>query len=279
MTTCLQKAESGDLSELTGRNPGVLDAGHGGQSYDLRRYQPSARLAPFVELYWVVEWDLGSKAYTVEVLPLPRVNIAFIADREWLAGVITEKYTYDLHGRGIMLGMQFRAGGFRPFLGRPLSTITGQILPVADIFPNATADFRRAMLEGSDPEIIADGEALIGAHHPLVPDPNIDLVNRIVDAIAADRMLSRVRDISDRFGLSERTLQTLFANYVGVGVKWIIRRYRIVEAVDRVEAGGEQGWAALAYDLGYADHAHFTNDFTKIVGRPPTDHARLVARA
>lgn len=275
MTTCLQKSATGELTERTDANRGVLDAAQGGRRYDLRRYKPSAALAPFVEQYWLIEWDFADTGYTVEILPLPRVNIAFIPDREWLAGVITEKYAYDLEGRGVMLGMQFRVGGFRPFLGRPVSTITDRILRVGDIFPAATDAFRRAMLDGSDSEIIADGEALLG-DRPLVPDPNIDLVNDIVDAVAADRSLLRVGEVADRFGLSERTLQGLFSNYVGIGLKWVIRRYRIVEAVERIEAGTEASWTDLAYDLGYADQAHFTNDFTRIVGRPPTDHARLV---
>ena len=51
-----------------------------------------------------------------------------------------------------------------------------------------------------------------------------------------------------------------------------------MEAAEIAESGTAQNWTAIAHQLGYADQAHFTNDFTRIVGRPPTDHARHVAR-
>jgi AraC-like DNA-binding protein len=84
--------------------------------------------------------------------------------------------------------------------------------------------------------------------------------------------------IAKRFGMPERTLQHLFKTHVGVGLKWIIRRYRLMEAAELAESGSDQNWTAIAHQLGYADQAHFTNDFTKLVGRAPSDHARRVAR-
>ena len=47
------------------------------------------------------------------------------------------------------------------------------------------------------------------------------------------------------------------------------------EAALRAEAGGlaAVNWAALAADLGYADQAHLTRDFTATIGVPPTRYA------
>ena len=109
------------------------------------------------------------------------------------------------------------------------------------------------------------------------PDPNVELINDIIALVRDNRELTSVATIAARFDRPERTLQHLFSTYVGVGLKWIIRRYRIMEAAERVEAG-DQSWTAIAYELGYSDHAHFTNDFTRLVGRAPSEHARLTAR-
>jgi AraC-like DNA-binding protein len=279
MSVRLQKTAKRELTEKPGPHRGVLDLAHAEQNFVLRRYFPSARLAPFVEHFWIIHWDLrGRPDYTSEVLPHPSVNLAFTRERGWITGVTTGKYTYRLEGAGDVLGIQFRPGAFRAFLGRSVATITDTTLPATEIFATAGDDFRERLLNrASDAEIVADGEALIAASLP-APDPSIDLIAEIIALVRDDRGLASVGVIAKRFDLPERTLQHLFATHVGVGLKWIIRRYRLMEAAALAESGTVQNWTRIAHDLGYADQAHFTNDFTKIVGRPPTEHARHVAR-
>jgi transcriptional regulator GlxA family with amidase domain len=96
-----------------------------------------------------------------------------------------------------------------------------------------------------------------------------------VKRITEDPGLQRVAQLAGASGLSERKLQRLFSDYVGVSPKWVMRRARLHEAALRVEAHGPASvdWAALAADLGYADQAHLTRDFTATLGAPPTRYA------
>lgn len=71
-----------------------------------------------------------------------------------------------------------------------------------------------------------------------------------------------------------RSLQRLFAEYVGASPKWVLRRARLHEAAARAEEEAGIDWAALAADLGYCDQAHLTRDFTAAVGAPPAKYAR-----
>jgi AraC-like DNA-binding protein len=52
-----------------------------------------------------------------------------------------------------------------------------------------------------------------------------------------------------------------------------MRRARLHEAADRVDSGEEVDWASLAADLGYADQAHLSRDFTLTLGVAPTRYA------
>ena len=279
MPARLQKTAMPELTEKPGPHRGLLDLAHAAQTFVLRRYYPAPHLMPFIEHFWIIHWDLrGRPGYTSEVLPHPAVNLAFTRERGWITGVTTGKYTYDLEGKGDVLGIQFRPGAFRALFDRTVDTITDKTLPATDVFPAAGDGFRaRLFARTSDAEIVADGEALLGTELP-APDPNVELINRIVALVRDERALASVGEIARRFGLAERTLQHLFKTHVGVGLKWIIRRYRLMEAAELAESGTAQNWTAIALELGYADHAHFTNDFTKIVGRPPSWHARHVAR-
>ena len=98
-------------------------------------------------------------------------------------------------------------------------------------------------------------------------------VGRIVHALLYDRSVARVDDVATRFGLSSRALQRLFQRYVGVSPKWVLQRYRLHEAAERIASGSAIDWATLALDLGYSDQAHFIRAFKALVGRTPGEYA------
>ena len=106
------------------------------------------------------------------------------------------------------------------------------------------------------------------------PDPTAEAVAVMVDRIAADPDLTRVESLAAAVDTRVRTLQRLFSGYVGVGPKWVIRRYRLHEVSERLAQGRDVAWARLAADLGYADQAHLSRDFTAIFGEPPSRYAR-----
>jgi AraC-like DNA-binding protein len=43
---------------------------------------------------------------------------------------------------------------------------------------------------------------------------------------------------------------------------------------ERMAAGRQIDWARVAAELGYADQAHLSRDFTAIVGETPTQYAQ-----
>lgn len=257
---------------------GILDPAGSARNYGLNRYLPSAQLAPFIEHYWVVSWDLPEGAsYEAEVLPHPNVNVAFMRERGWVTGVTTGKYTYEVRGRGIVLGVMFRPGGFRPFFGRAVAELMDTTLDAAAVFPAASETTRLALVADPDRQrmIAAAEEMLVGDGLPPI-DPNTAAAADIVELARSDRSIVSVAELARRSAVNERTLQHLFQHYVGVGPKWVIRLYRLVEAAGRATAEAPPNWTEVAHELGYADQAHFSNDFRKIIGRPPTDYAREV---
>lgn len=137
---------------------------------------------------------------------------------------------------------------------------------------------QRAMAEAaSEPEMVEIVETFLRRYAP-PRDSAADDVADIVAEIAATPELTRVDDLADRRRTNVRRLQRLFAEYVGVGPKWVIRRYRLHEVTERMARGGSIDWAGLAAELGYADQAHFTRDFTAMVGESPTAYAERYPR-
>ncbi|MGW4500490.1 DUF6597 domain-containing transcriptional factor [Micromonospora sp. NPDC004336] len=275
-----------------GDSRGIVDPTRLLRRVRFRRHLPAAALRPYVEHYWLVDWDL-TEPLTQQVVPHPAVNVVFRRDGEGpetaeVAGVGRELFSITLTGAGRVSGVQFRPGGFRPFWrGRSVAELTGRRWPVpslADRWPPAAALVAAASggagppppgrCDGTDDERRRALDDLLLGWEPEA-DPVTDEVITLVEAIRADRTVLRVDDFARRRGLSVRRLQRLFLAHVGVGPKWVIRRYRLHEAVEQA-AGGPLDWAALAADLGYSDQAHLVREFTAAVGVSPAAYARSV---
>ena len=242
------------------------------------RYHPSEDLAPFVEHYWTVEWDLREPQMP-ETLPHPSVHIALEADRAELFGVMRRRFTRVLQGQGRVLGIKFRPGGFRPFVTRPVADFTDKRLPLQQVLGEAARGLaQRALALTDHQEAIAVLEAFLREFQPQAT-PSVTLAGRIAERIAADRGITRVEQLAREFGVGVRSLQRLFDETVGVSPKWVIQRYRLHEAAARMAAAAAIDWADIALELGYADQAHFIRDFRKLVGKSPADYVKAFGKA
>ncbi|MFE9996592.1 DUF6597 domain-containing transcriptional factor [Streptomyces avermitilis] len=254
---------------------GIVDAAELFARVDFRRREPAEPLRPYLEHYWLIDWDLR-QPYASHVVPHPSVNVVFqkYAGQEGfgeVAGIGLELFTQKLQGRGRVCGIKFRPGGFRPFAPDHAATEwTGRRVPLPEVSPGA--DLPAVLTPDDEDARVAALDAFLLSIGPR-PDPQADLAMALVDRIRTDRTIRRVGDFARAEGVSVRVMQRLFAAYVGVGPKWIILRYRIHQALEHAENSREVDWAGLAADLGYADQAHLVRDFTATVGVPPTAYA------
>ena len=235
----------------------------------LDRHKLSDALAPFVDYYWIPRWDLrGQPPHEQTVLPHPNVHLVFEASGAGIFGVDRRLFTRSLSGLGLGFGIRFTAGGFRPFWQAPISQLTDRVVPAARLFGPRAEKTRQAIIGDFDVDdgvMIGYAEALLHSVLP-EPDPLAGQAAALVSRITDDPGLRRVDQLSASSGLTVRTLQRLFADYVGVSPKWVMRRARLHEAAGRADSGEPVDWAALASDLGYADQAHLTRDFTVTIG-------------
>ena len=75
-----------------------------------------------------------------------------------------------------------------------------------------------------------------------------------------------------------RTLERRFRRLVGVSPKWVVKRYRLIEAAERLREDPGASIARLAAELGYFDQPHFVRDFKALVGEPPGRYKRRFER-
>jgi AraC-like DNA-binding protein len=100
------------------------------------------------------------------------------------------------------------------------------------------------------------------------PDPSL----RRVDFQSTDERgppLDSLEIASKRLKVRGYGVSSLRNRAIGVSPKWLIRCFRLQDALQALETGLNVNLAALAQDLGYFDQAHFTRDFKQITGVTP----------
>jgi AraC-like DNA-binding protein len=235
----------------------------------LTRYLPSPPVDVFVEHFWSVRWDLrGQPSFTSETLPYPSVHLVQEAHQLELTGVPTARFERTLRGEGAAFGIKFHPGGFRPFVDQAVIEFTDRVVPARDVLSFADELSSGMQTHAPDRVSVERVESILRAHLP-EPDARTALVKGLVNAVAADRGIVRVEQLVDYSRMRLRALQRLFREYVGVSPKWVIQRYRLFEAAERL-ASGETDGARVAHELGYFDQAHFIRGFKAMVGRSPS---------
>jgi AraC-like DNA-binding protein len=155
-----------------------------------------------------------------------------------------------------------------------MKELTDRVLPMGVAFGASGETLEAAVLACSEDTTaaVALAEAFLMARLPR-PDPKARLARQVVAQILADRDLTQAEAVAQAFGMNLRALQRLFQEYVGVSPKWVIQRYRLHEAMERLETHEPVDLPALALALGYFDQAHFTKAFRTFLGRTPAGYA------
>jgi AraC-like DNA-binding protein len=249
---------------------GILRPAAVGEMFTLERRAPPPDLATLIDSHWLVAWDRrGLPVYESAVMTHPSVHLVVEPDGARVYGVTRHRYVRRLEGVGWGVGTKFRPGGFAPFAGGlALSELTDRHVPATDLFGSEALALHATQ---NAEAVLRAVHALLRSRLPAASDPRIALVQEVVADIERSAPDESVAALAERHHLSVRTLQRLFARYVGVGPKWVMQRYRLHDAIERLDRR-RHDWTRFALDLGYYDHAHFVRDFRALVGRTPAEY-------
>lgn len=260
-------------SARVGKPDAIVRPGAGSRVFTVERIAPTDALAEFVDYYWLVRWRTD-EPYRQQVIPQPRVHVAAEDGRMFVHGVSRHPFFRTLHGHGHVLGAAFHAGGFRPVLKASVGGISGTVLPGSEILgkdDRPTAE--RILGTEVSTEMVRSFDEYLLATVP-EPDSMSRRLTELVGEVERCTDIVRAEQLAEHAGLSLRSLQRLFADYVGVGPKWVIQRSRILDATAAAHSGEPTDWSGLADKLGFSDQAHLTRVFTQVVGASPAMYQR-----
>ncbi|RYC03551.1 helix-turn-helix domain-containing protein [Nocardioides zhouii] len=247
------------------------------QRIEVGRAEPDPDLRGLIDYFWWVRWDTV-EPHDQEVVPRPVVHLTAEdvggGPRLIVHGVHPRMFRRHLEGVGHTVAAGFRPAGFRPFLRSDVGALEGREVPVADLLGMDDRPVAEEALACAHPE---DGAAVLAAWLRGLapePDPRVAELAALVERAEEDTSLVRADQLAELAGVSLRTLQRRFHSYVGIGPKWVVQRFRLLDVTAAAHGDAEVDWADLAARLGYADQSHLIRAFTQLVGHPPATYAR-----
>jgi len=257
------------------RTNGILDFPHALERFTLQRFQPAEDLRAWIDVYWVVAWDLPpGQAHRQVNVSHASINVAFEPQGSFLYGVPQRAFVREIRGTAKAFGVKFRPGGFFPFWnGGSLRDLMGRRVTLPDALGSRAREWSLRMAAAGDEQgqaRITDlfWQELRDAHpggYPAGPTPATVAAQRII----TDHSILTVAMAAEACGLSTRGLERLFTREVGISPKEVIRRFRLQEAAERLLRDPHTSCSRIALDLGYFDQAHFIRDFKAVAGVPP----------
>ncbi|MGJ3190641.1 helix-turn-helix domain-containing protein [Paenarthrobacter sp. FR1] len=245
------------------------------------RFPAPAAVADLVQWFWIPEWDIEpGRTSRQHVIAYPASNLVVQGDGVEVSGPTTRAAYRDLTGKGWAVGALLRPAAVPLFADDPGALRDKEVALALEALRRPV----EAAMTMPSGETASDG----GARRELavaafvawlvslecVPTEEALLANSMVDLIASDPAVVLIEDAASRLAVSPRTLQRIAKKYVGLSPSALIRRRRLQDAAERARSSPTADLAAIAVELGYADHAHLTNDFRKYLGFTPSTYRR-----
>lgn len=249
-----------------------------------REFVPRGLAACYVRMVWVLR-ATGPSGQVQPVVPdgCPEIVLNFgdpvvrlhqngvreVHPTRLLVGQMTEGTALQTGGQVSLAGIRLQPWAASAFLNLPASLTVDQILPLEA----ALASRRLAALlpvEGEDPETI--GASLLDAVSAYVaplPEPS-NLARSALTLLSAVDEPYSVHALARVLGSTERRLQRVFANQIGLSPKMVVRIVRTQRAMRLALAHPRLTWAQIAARSGYHDHAHLVRDFRRFALQTPT---------
>ena len=254
-----------------------------------RIYKPSLPLSQFIDYFFY--YDAVHANHSMEKL-LPDGSIDLLIDltetpkklyhneeatsyttfkKSWISGMKTNYILIDASVSN-MIGVHFKPGGCYPFVDFPMLELNDLTIDLDSVWGAEANSIREAILH--EPDI--DKRFSILERYFLQKGKNRmenhALVHYSVGQLVQSPQMWSIKNLSDKTGVTQKHLITLFRKYVGLSPKMFSRINKFQKVIQLIEQQKKIDWSMLAYECGYFDQAHFIKEFQAFSGVNPVSY-------
>jgi len=187
-------------------------------------------------------------------------------------GQITQPLTMKAKGRGRSFGIWFWPHTFSLFSGFSVNELNDKAIALGNIFSQRFIDFvKNSMYENDIESLVRETNSCL-SKKLRVPSNLIKerITAHAVRYIVNEKANSNLDKLVTDCNISNRYLQKMFLERIGVSPKFFIRITRFQHALQHLAKYRTVSLTDLAYQAGYYDQAHFIREFKEFTGTSPS---------
>jgi AraC-like DNA-binding protein len=238
------------------------------------QFDPHPALAPYIDAYWTATGD-GSELKIEKILPDGCVDIIFNLgadcetdnstftmkdEKAYLVGTMTSFKLTGMLPETKLLGIRFKPAAFSAFYNyASLHEVTDQTIEFEKVLSpdlKKTLDYSTAYLNHFFLNKLSKPK------HCLLP---------VVANIQNHKGLLNLSTLAQEHFTTVRQLERNFKRYIGVSPKEFINLVRYQFTLQKIQNNAtNKSLLDLAFECGYYDHSHLTNEIKKYTGVAPS---------
>lgn len=237
-------------------------------------FPPAPPLRPYIDMYWLLTGYRAEKE-VVTLMPDGGITLALNLGESirskhydgpirnegiYLVGTMLQSDEQELHGQSRLLGIQFRPGAFTHFYRyEPMRRLA-----------NRVQEFERKMFPDLQKTTRYFVPYLDQFYLDRLSPPKHSLMALVAD-IERDGGQIKTGALAKRNFITERQMERQFHQQIGVSPKEFINLTRFRHTFEKIQHNqNRRSLSDIAWECGYYDHAHLTNDFKRYAGATPT---------
>ncbi|SDP33066.1 transcriptional regulator, AraC family [Mucilaginibacter sp. OK268] len=255
-----------------------------------RIFFPSDILKPFVKNYWTCRHDTdvlevmypsGCVELCIDISTNDTIrhrgNNSMRVPCLEVLGHWTIPTTAALTKGNTCLITRFQPHASSLFFPNPASDFTNESIDLCDIFNKESDDFySRLMEQHSLEQKIEVLEAFLIQRLIRNKKSNhqLKLVEHLCNYVSNEDRSFNIQSLSAHYGFSERYIQKLFIDWVGINPQKFFSVHRFNRSLELLRSSPKP-LTSIAFECGYYDQAHFIKEFKSYTGLTPNQVKKL----
>lgn len=243
------------------------------------RIEPAPALRPYVSEYWLMRREKSLLGYREEFMhalggfglvfnfgDAVTLNQEVLSAPVFLDGANSQSRRMGFAGNISLLGIRFREGSAYPFMGIPLAELNNQTALIEFLGEDTLLPLYDALVNAPLSEKIRRIEAWLFQRLTLGKTAD-KLILASLKTI--QRGIPSIDALSQQMNISQRQLERLFQQQVGLSPKSYARLLRI-DAARKALKQPVASLTDLGLNLGFYDQSHFIREFKTVIGMTPS---------